>query len=389
MSSRPLRLACVTTVPITQHCFLDGQTEYLSSRGIEIHSIASPGEHLDLVAKRDGVPVYPVFISRSVTPFSDLKSILNLARTLREIQPDIVNVSTPKAALLGSIAARIARVPHTVFLVRGLITEHASGPLRWLYWGAERLTVMFSDTVICVSPSLLEFARRESIIGRDTGRVVASGMSNGIRPGKFRPSKEVARQEAPVVGYVGRLATDKGIEDLANAWPEIRSAHPDARLLLVGPWEDTYSVSRQVREALESDPSVTLTGFADDVAPYYEQMSVFVYPSHGSEGFPNAPMEASASGLPVVASETVGCVDAVVEGVTGTLVPRGSPERLAAAVIAYLDDPQLRLQHGRAGLNRVDREFRQELIWEGMADVYWEIGTPESSRLQEAPGVPA
>ena len=374
MSSRPIRVACVTTVPITQFCFLDGQTNYLTSTGIEIHAISSPGEHLELVSERDGVPVYPVFISRSITPVSDIGSILKLVRTLRMIEPDIVNVSTPKAALLGSIAARIARVPHTVFLVRGLITEHASGMLRRLYWFAERLTVMLSDTVICVSPSLLDYARHESIIDRDKGQVVASGMSNGVRAERFRVADGVGRQDAPVVGYVGRLAADKGIDDLARAWPKIRAAHPTARLLLVGPWEAEDSVSRQTREALENDPSVACPGFVDDVTPFYEQMSVFVYPTHGSEGFPNAPMEAAASGLPVIATDTVGCVDAVVEGRTGTLIPRRSPDRLAEAIIGYLDDPNLRVEQGEAGRQRVENQFRQELIWEGMAGIYREIG---------------
>lgn len=375
MSSRPIRLACITTVPITQHCFLDGQTQFLKSRGIEIHSIASPGEHLDLVAERDGVPVYPVQISRSVTPLSDLVSIVNLVRTLRTIQPDIVNVSTPKAALLGAIAARIARVPHTVFLVRGLVTEYAKGPSRWLYRNAERLSATLSDTVVCVSPSLLDFARRESIVSDHKGQVVASGMSNGINASKFRRAVDVGRQDSPVVGYVGRLAADKGIEDLARAWPEIKSAHPNARLMLVGPWESEDSVSPQVREAIENDPSVTCSGFVDDVTPYYEQMAVFVYPTHGSEGFPNAPMEAAASGLPVVATETVGCVDAVVEGRTGKLIPPRSPDRLAEAVISYLDAPDVRVEHGEAGRQRVEDEFRQELIWQGMVDIYQEIGT--------------
>ena len=85
-------------------------------------------------------------------------------------------------------------------------------------------------------------------------------------------------------------------------------------------------------------------------------------------------MEAAASGLPVIATDTVGCVDAVVEGRTGTLIPRRSPDRLAEAIIGYLDDPNLRVEQGEAGRQRVENQFRQELIWEGMAGIYREIG---------------
>jgi lipopolysaccharide/colanic/teichoic acid biosynthesis glycosyltransferase len=148
----------------------------------------------------------------------------------------------------------------------------------------------------------------------------------------------------------------------------------------VGPWEENDKVSQSVRHDLESDPRVVLVGSQHDVAPFYKCMSMFVYPSHGTEGFPNAPMEAAAMALPVIASRVVGCVDAVVDGITGALVPPRDPRALAAAIRRYFKDPELRWEHGRAGRERVVRDFRQELIWEAFYQVYLQALKKEGRR---------
>jgi len=174
---------------------------------------------------------------------------------------------------------------------------------------------------------------------------------------------------AAVIGFVGRLARDKGIEDLAAAWQAIRDEFPGTVLLLVGPWADTDPVSSAVREALESDPRVLLPGRVEQVAPFYRAMQLFVFPSYG-EGFPNAPMEAAAMKLPVVATDVVGCTDAVEHGQTGLLVAPRSPASLANAIRAYLRDPALGRRHGEAGRIRVVERFRREPIWEALHQEY-------------------
>ena len=289
-----------------------------------------------------------------------------------------MHLSTPKAALLGSIAAKVAGVPVRVFLVRGLITENARGPKRILFRGLERLTARLCHEAICVAPSLLDFARAEGILGTRQGVVLGAGMSNGIDTSRFDPdavSPAVLPEWGtpdghPIIGFVGRLAADKGLGDLYEAWRSVRDDAPAARLLIVGPWEAEDPVPRTVREGLESDPRVLLVGRQADVAPFLKRMSMMVLPTHGTEGFPNAIMEASAMGLPVVASRVVGCVDAVVDGVTGTLVPPRSPSKLAGAIRRYLDHADVARAHGRAGRERVLRDFRQEDVWERLYREY-------------------
>lgn len=387
---RPVRLAYVTTLPITQFLFLRGQNEYMAAHGFELHAICSPGSLLERLAERDGVRTHPVPISRRIAPRDDLATVTRLYRVFRRIRPDIVHVSTPKAALLGALAARAAGVPVRIYFVRGTATEGARGRARAMFRSLESLTARLCTAVICVAPSLLRFMREEGILAPGQGMVPASGMSNGVDAARFAPADEARDPHAPpVIGFLGRLAKDKGIEELAAAWAMLRDRFPQARLLIVGPWEVEDPVSPECRAALEADPRVELAGKTEDVVPYFARMSIFTYPSHGTEGFPNGPMEAAASGLPVIATQVVGCLDAVVHGETGALIPPQDAQALAEALAAYLEDPALARAHGRAGRDRVRTEFRRERIWASLLGEYRrllaEAGIPVPPAAAAAP----
>lgn len=371
MSGKRLKLMYVTTLPVTQLLFLNGQNTYLAERGFELHCVSSPGPELDALSRRDTAHPYPVKISRRIQPISDLLSLLQLYRVFRRVRPDIAHLSTPKAALIGAVAAWLARVPVRIYFVRGVATEAAREPLRSLFRVLERLTARLCNAHLCVAPSLLRFMRSEGILNPEQGRVLASGMSNGIDVNRFNPAvRDQSDSSAAVVGFVGRLARDKGVEDLAAAWRILRDEFPGARLMLVGPWEDENPVRPEIRRQLERDSRVEVTGRVSDVPARLRKISVFAFPSHGTEGFPNAPMEAAACGVPVVATKVVGCVDAVRDGETGMLVPPADPEALAAALRCYLRDPDLRRRHGNAGRTRVIACYRQERIWDAVLAEY-------------------
>jgi glycosyltransferase involved in cell wall biosynthesis len=172
-----------------------------------------------------------------------------------------------------------------------------------------------------------------------------------------------------VLGFVGRIVRDKGIEELAQAWCAVRDEHPEARLLVVGPFEPQDPVAPETEALLRSDPRIHLTGMDWNTPPLYAAMDALVLPTY-REGFPNTPLEAAAMGLPVIATRIPGCVDAVADGLTGTLVPPADAHALADAMRKYLANPALRRAHGVAGQERIRLSFRQEVIWGELFALY-------------------
>jgi len=234
--------------------------------------------------------------------------------------------------------------------------------------------------VICVSESLRARALDLQLFAESKAEVLGGGSSNGVDTDRFQPADAQARKAArkglgipegaSVLGFVGRQVRDKGIEDLAEIFLDsISGNYPDAHLLLIGDYEEADPVQKATKQRLESHPRVLHLGFVEDVAPYYRAMDLLVFPSY-REGFPNATLEAAASGVPVAGYAATGTVDSVVDGITGTLVPVGDREGLLRSVCDYLDSPELVLQHGTAGRERAVREFRRELVWERWIEFY-------------------
>jgi glycosyltransferase involved in cell wall biosynthesis len=271
-------MAIVTTIADAQWQFMRGQNRFLADAGFELHGIASPNERLRQLADRDGIEVHAVAMSREIRPLADVVALVRMVRTLRRIRPDVLHVSTPKAALVGSIAGWLTGVPVRVFLVRGLITDGARGLRKHLLRAAEALTVRLCHASYFTSRSLLQFAEEERIISPGGGHILRNGMSNGVdlirfNPERVRPinltptipiSGSVERVQGPVIGYVGRLGRDKGLDLLWRAWQRLRIEFPQARLLIVGGWEQERPVDAGTRRSLEDDPRVIIAGRVED-----------------------------------------------------------------------------------------------------------------------------
>jgi glycosyltransferase involved in cell wall biosynthesis len=360
---------------------MHGQLADLERRGFEVTVITAPGPLLDQVEQREQVRVRGVPMRRDPAPVADCVSLLRLVRELRRLQPDLVIAGTPKAGLLGVVAARLARVPVVIYLLRGLRFEGAHGAKRLILAATEHVAGALSHRVFANSHSLRRQFVSLGCASPEKTWVPGAGTSNGVDVERFRPtdaSRAWAAAErkrlgipssAIVVGFVGRFVRDKGLIELLEAFRQAARRIPELWLVLIGDFDATDPVPDETRRELEQHPRIRLTGFVAEPAPYYGVMDIFGFPSF-REGFPNAPLEAAAAGLPVVAFSATGTIDAIVPGETGELVPIGDATAFSEAMARYALDPDLRQRVGAAAQARVGRHFKREVVWQSLADEY-------------------
>lgn len=378
-TSEPATVAHVTTAGTSLRYLLLNQLRTLRDEGYDVTGVSSPGPHVvDL--ETQGIRHEAVPMSRRLTPFADLVSLFRLYRLMRRRRFTIVHAHNPKPGLLAQVAARLAGVPVVVNTLHGFYFHDHSRPLaRRFYVALEKLAGRCSDVILSQNEEDMETAVREGIASRDRMR----HLGNGIDLRRFDPARlpeETRRrtraafdlaEDAPVVGFVGRLVAEKGLPEFLDAARLVRARVRDARFLLVGgsdPEKPDGLTPDEARTRGVAEACV-FAGVRQDMPELYAAMDVFVLPSH-REGFPRAPMEASAMKVPCVVTDVRGCRQAVTHGRNGLLVPLGDTEALARAILTLLEDEALARALGEQGRRRALLEFDERRVFERVLAEY-------------------
>jgi len=367
----------VVGVTSPQTCLILGpRLRTLSEAGFRVLLVSGPGELLDSTAEQEGIERVAVPMHREIAPLPDAVSLLRLWRLLGRRRPDLVEFSTPKAGLLGTMAAMFCRVPQRVYMLRGLKCETASGVKRRVLFAAEKLTAACAHVVLCNSASLRDEALALGLAPARKLHLLGEGSSNGVDIERFSPGSSEVRdklgipRDAKVVGFVGRLTNDKGLPELVQAFDGILRAEPTAHLLLVG-WFDAAedALAGDLRRRILRHPRIDCTGFVADAAPYYRAMDVLVLPTW-REGFPNVVLEAAATGVPVVTTISTGAKDSVIPEVTGLLIPPGYPEAISEAVLKIIRDPERQRRMGEAARRWILEHYLESRVLGLTAEYY-------------------
>lgn len=358
-----------------------GQLDWLTSEGFDVHVGADLGDGSSVHRWDACATLHQVPYTRRISPLRDLRALFTTVRLIRQLRPDIVNASTPKAGLLGMLAARACRVPVRLYVLRGLRFETTSGRTRRILVRLERLTEWCATHVLVNSDSSRQVARDVGLGRHRQLELIGAGSSNGVDTGHYTPAttaeREATRAElnvptaAVVIGFIGRLTKDKGITDVLESFATLRSERGDLHLLVVGDHEPGDPVGDDVERRLAHSPDVTQLSWVTDTASIFPALDVLVFAS-AREGLPNVPLQAQAAGVPVVAYAATGTVDAVTDGAGGVLVPLGDQARLTRALARVIDDPAHRGALAAAGPEWVRQRFEQRHFWEQLSARYRE-----------------
>lgn len=373
-----------------------GQLGHLGSTGFDIHvgTAISPSGGPPAAADWDrlrasldpGVIPHHLPFVREPSPWRDLQALGRTISLIRQVRPDLVSVSTPKAGLIGMVAAWITRVPVRVYTVRGLRFETLAGGRRRFYEFTERLAIRLAHHVLFNSTSLLRLAESHRVIEPGRGRVVGAGSGNGIDVDHFSADRLPSRSsalarfgfptDASVIGFVGRLTADKGVDDLVQIFvddittdPRLVKTSDRLRLVIVGDPEPGDPLSARTSLLIAEHPQIRHLGWIDDPRDVYPAFDLLVFPSY-REGLPNVPLEAQLCGVPVVGYAATGTVDAVRNGETGVLVPVGDRQGLADAVVSLLIDTERRSRLSETGRTWVRTTFDRRRLWRELAALY-------------------
>lgn len=374
------RLLRIVTVPMSLSLLLRGQFRFFREQGFEVVTASAAGAGIQQVIDEGAAHVVIPF-TRKITPLRDLWCLWLTIRLIRRIKPHIVHTHTPKAGLIGMMAARLCAVPIRMHTVAGLPMMEAKGFRRWILGLTERVTLICATRVYPNGAGLDRFLRARFPKASARLRMLGSGSSNGIdcdffqRSPHTRASSEDLRNNlelAPgetVYCFVGRLVRDKGIVELIDAFTTLDFP---ARLLLVGPPEaDLDPLPPRTLETIANHPRIVSAGFQADVRSWICAADVFVFPSY-REGFPNVVLQACALEVPCIVSDIPGCNEIIEDRVTGLIVPAKDSVALEHAMRTLARDPGSGKEFARKARAFVRTHFDQKAFWQKLFAEYKE-----------------
>jgi glycosyltransferase involved in cell wall biosynthesis len=324
---------------------------------------ANPNLQLHEAASAEGLESHLIACNGQV----DRTTVGGIRELVKQTGADVVHAHGYKADIYVYLALR----GRGVAMVSTCHTWYDTDRMVSLYGKVDRLVLRGFARVVAVSDEvkqrLLGAGVREERI-----RIVRNGIVLGALPPRARAEREL------VLGLVGRLAWEKGVDVFVAAAAKVASEYAEARFVVVGDGPDREALERQV-DALHLRERVTLAGRRDDMAAVYGSFDILVSSSR-QEGLPMAILEGMASGLPLIAT-AVGDVPTVVrDGVTGVLVPPDDVARLAEAMLKLLRDAAMRERLGVAARQLIADEYSAERMTADYLRVYEEAIAQERAK---------
>lgn len=375
------KLIRITTIPISLEKLLGGQLRFMNDY-FSVIAISSDDEKLKELGVKEQVATFHLEMTRKITPIKDCVAVLKLYFFLKKEKPSIVHTHTPKAGIIGMLAAKLAGVPCRLHTVAGLPLVEATGVKRKILDFVERLTYACATKVYPNSFGLLTIIKENKYCDLSKLKVLANGSSNGIDTSYFSKKHFIESQNLQlrtelgidkndfVFIFVGRIVADKGINELIAAFLALRKNNENVKLLLVGPLEeDLNPLKSEILKEIQTNLAIVSVGYKNDVRPYFSVSDCLVFPSY-REGFPNVVMQAGAMELPSIVSDINGCNEIIINRENGIIIPVKNQEALYDSMREMLLNSDLYLELKKNSRHRIVSNYEQTVVWKSILQEY-------------------
>lgn len=380
-----LKIIRTATVPMSLNAFCRGVLRELSEK-YEVIAVSSPGEELEELAMKEGIRTIAVPMERHISIVKDIKSLWQMWQVFRKEKPTMVHSMTPKAGMISMVAGWLAGVPVRIHTFTGLVWPTASG--------FKRKLLMFTDWLTCACATHIipegEGVKNDLLsngITKKPLKVLGCGNVRGVdmeyysmrvEVKKIMEVQELRDESKFTFLFVGRIVGDKGINELCHAFCRIHQQFPNARLMMVGDFEEELDPLTDETKKLIADEGNSIITISwkngDELLAYYAAADCFVMPSY-REGFPNTVLEAGAMGLPSIVTDINGSREIIVEGKNGMIVPPRNEAALYNAMQIMIQSKEDRDSMAGKARKMIADRFEQRFVRKCLYDFYEEVMT--------------
>ncbi len=376
------KLIRITTVPMALRYLLPGQMNFITQNGFEVLMVSADGPELNEVIKNEGCKHIIVPMTRRITIIQDFKCLIQLIKLFKQEKPQIVHTHTPKAGLLGMLAAKFCGVKIRIHTVAGMPLMVEKGAKLHLLKFIEKLTYWAASNVWPNSYSLYQYIEENNFTNKNKLSIIAKGSTNGIDVARFNKDvlqASILNQIKNDLNYsseniyllcIGRLVVDKGIVELVNVFERLEKKSTNLKLIVAGDFENTLDpLPQQTIYQIQTNPNIIHIKWTQYVEYYMAIANYFVFPSH-REGFPNVLLQAGAMKLPIICSQIPGNIDIVADEITGLIFEKGNENQLEEKINYALSNKEEMDRMAEILFIKIRNYYPREHIWEQILFAY-------------------
>jgi glycosyltransferase involved in cell wall biosynthesis len=368
------KICFIVATPITANAFLLKHFEYLSEE-FDVYLVANFEDNPTINFSSPFVKEKKnINIHRNISLLKDFKALLKLKKYLATNKFDAVHTITPKAGLLGILAAKMAGIKVRIHIFTGQIWHTKKGLFKYLLKKIDKFIVFCTTDILVDGQSQRKFLIQNKIINDKNSRVLGKGSISGVDVNKFVPNQSIKEKyraelnfkDEIVFLFLGRLNIDKGVLDLAEAFSILNKEFPQTRLIFVGP--DEEEIQQKITNSDYTNSSIIFYGATTKPQDVMQMADVFCLPSY-REGFGTSVIEASLIELPIICSDTYGLTETIVDNVTGLRHEVKNIDSIYQQMKKMIN-PDVRKELGKNGRQYVLDNFSAEMISKQWLDFY-------------------